>query len=157
MEMNEESDKTMPTVNVGRRFPSECTVPSDDETISPGRIRSLPDFESGTNYDDICGPWKFLSVPLRSRCICPSAKLITSEDVTHMRGQRDKKSVLLFLGERFMRFIRIRHMRFNEIRKFLFSSKASWAKYRTDCNLLRLRYLYSDNYSDKCVRMCVCV
>ncbi|EZA51652.1 hypothetical protein X777_08836 [Ooceraea biroi] len=97
MEMNK-SDKTNAIIDVKLKFLSECTI--NDKTIVSRKIRSDPDLESNTNYDDICGPWKFDTVPLhRSRCSYLSPKLITSEDITRMRKQQDKKSVLLFLGE----------------------------------------------------------
>lgn len=62
------------------------------------KIHSMPELENNINYDDICGPWKLDSVPLRSPCNL-SFKLITPEDVTYMRKQKDRKSILLFLGK----------------------------------------------------------
>lgn len=72
---------------------------SDETRILPRRIHSAPELESNTNYDDICGPWKFDNIPLQSQCDHLFFKLITSEDVVYMRKQRDKKSILLFLGK----------------------------------------------------------
>ncbi|XP_018361870.1 PREDICTED: uncharacterized protein LOC108760414 [Trachymyrmex cornetzi] len=61
----------------------------------------MSELESNINYDDICGPWKLDSVPLDSPCNL-SFKLITPEDVTYMRKQKDQKSILLFLEKKFL-------------------------------------------------------
>jgi len=68
------------------------------QKILSRKMYSMPELENNINYDDICGPWKLDSVPLDSPCHL-SFKLITSEDVTYMRKQKDRKSILLFLGK----------------------------------------------------------
>lgn len=45
-----------------------------------------------------CGPRKFDNIPLHSQSHL-SFKLIMSEDIAYMRKQRDRKSILLFLGK----------------------------------------------------------
>jgi len=97
MERNE-SDKNNMIIDIERRFPSECVIPND-KIILFRKIYSEPHLESGTNYDDICGPWKFHTISLHCRCSYLSPKLITSEDVMHMRKEQNKKSIMLFLGE----------------------------------------------------------
>lgn len=71
----------------------------DDTGILSRRVHSAPELKTYTNYDDICGPWKFDSVPLHGQYNHLSFKLITSEDITHMREQRDRESILQFLGK----------------------------------------------------------
>lgn len=71
----------------------------DDTGILSRRVHSAPELKTYTNYDDICGPWKFDSVPLHGQCSHLSFKLITSEDITYMREQRDRESILQFLGK----------------------------------------------------------
>ncbi|XP_029668974.1 uncharacterized protein LOC115238925 [Formica exsecta] len=97
MKMNDNS-KSNAIIDIKRRFLSECTV-LDDTKIILRKVRSEPELENITNYDDICGPWQFHNVPLHSQYDCLPSKLITSEDVACMRKQRDKKLILLFLGK----------------------------------------------------------
>jgi hypothetical protein len=91
---NSKSDETI--IDVKRRFLSECTIP-DMKILK--KICSVPELDSNTNYDDICGPWKFDNVPLYSQYSYQPFTLITPEDVTYMRQQRDKKLILVFLGK----------------------------------------------------------
>ncbi|XP_011691846.1 PREDICTED: uncharacterized protein LOC105452445 isoform X3 [Wasmannia auropunctata] len=74
----------------------------DDTGILSRRVHSAPELKTYTNYDDICGPWKFDSVPLHGQCNHLSFKLITSEDITYMREQRDRESILQFLEEKIL-------------------------------------------------------
>lgn len=92
------NSKSNTIIDVKRRFLSECTV-LDDTKIVFRKVRSEPELESITNYDDICGPWQFHNVPLHNQYDYLSSKLITSEDIACMRKQKDKKLVLLFLGK----------------------------------------------------------
>ncbi|XP_011633854.1 uncharacterized protein LOC105425026 [Pogonomyrmex barbatus] len=98
---NSKSDKVNAIIDIKRRFLSECIIP-DDKKILSRKVRSLPELESNTNYDDICGPWKFDNVPLRSQCSHLSFKLITSEDIVYMRTQGDRKLILPFLEEKIL-------------------------------------------------------
>jgi len=95
-----ESDKTNVIIDIKCKSVSEYIM-SDNTRILSRKIHYAPELESNSNYDDICGPWKFDTIHLRqySHCNHLSFKLITSEDVTYMRKQRDRKSVLLFLGK----------------------------------------------------------
>lgn len=95
---NSESDKTNAIINIKWNFLSKCTMPGDTR-MSSKRIYSAPELENNTNYNDICESWKFDNIPLQSQCSHLSFKLITSKDVTYMRKQRDRKSILLFLGK----------------------------------------------------------
>lgn len=91
---NSESDETI--IDVKRRFLSECTVP--DVRILR-KICSMPELDSNTSYDDICGPWKFDNVPLHSQYSYQLFTLITSKDVAYMKQEANKELILLFLGK----------------------------------------------------------
>lgn len=97
------SDKTNAIIDIKRSFLSECTIP-DDKAILLRKIYSEFGFESNVSYNDICGPWRFDNVSLQCQRNYVSStlyvKLITSEDVTYMRKQQDKKFISLFLGNR---------------------------------------------------------
>lgn len=92
-----ESDKTNAIIYIKWNFLSECTMPDDTRILSKRRY-SAPELDS-TNYNDICGSRKFGNVLLQSQCNRLFFKLITSEDVTYMRKQKDRQSILLFLGK----------------------------------------------------------
>jgi len=95
-----ESDKTNVIIDIKCKSLSEYIM-SDNTRILSRKIHCAPELESNSSYDDICGPWKFDTIHLRqyNHCNHLSFKLITSEDVTYMRKQRDRKSILLFLGK----------------------------------------------------------
>ncbi|XP_067216145.1 uncharacterized protein [Linepithema humile] len=95
---NSKSDETI--IDVKRRFLSECAIP--DVRILK-KICSVPELDSNTSYDDICGPWKFDNVPLHDQYSYQPFTLITSEDVAYMRQQRDEKLILLFLEKKILR------------------------------------------------------
>lgn len=100
------NSKSNTIINIKRRFLSECTV-LDDKKIVLRKVCSEPELESVTNYDDICGPWQFHTLPLYSQYSCLPSKMITSEDIACMRKHRDKKLILLFLGKNMFKIIRI--------------------------------------------------
>lgn len=76
----------------------ECTMPNDTRILSR-RVHSAPELKSNINYNDTCRPWKFDNIPWQMQRSHLSFKLITSEDVTYMRNQKDRQSILLFFGK----------------------------------------------------------
>lgn len=92
------NNKSNAIIDIKRKFLSECTI-LDDEKIVLRKVRSEPELENITNYDDICGPWQFHNVQLHNQYSCLSSKLITSKDIACMRKQKDKKLILLFFGK----------------------------------------------------------
>lgn len=93
--MNDSRNEPDEIIDVKRRFLSECTIP-DVKILK--KAHSVPELDSNTSYDDICGPWKFDNVPLHGQY--QPTIIITLEDVAYMRQQRDKKLILLFLGNK---------------------------------------------------------
>lgn len=96
--MNDSYNKSNAIIDIKHKFLSECSI-LDKKKIVLRKIRSEPDLENITNYDDICGPWQFHNVQLHNQYSYLSSKLITSEDIACMRKQRDKKLILLFFGK----------------------------------------------------------
>lgn len=96
------SRKINAMVDVKHRFLYDYAI-SDDNAISPRKVRSVPELKNRENYG-VCEPWQFYNIPLRGQYDCLSSilhvsKSISPKDVIYMRKQQDKNLILSFLGK----------------------------------------------------------